>query len=207
MEKEELIEALRNQAQLYDLLRRAFIYPLTVETLIGLSSLEVADADNISPLAEGVYLLHQRLKGKDLNTLIEELNQEYTRLFIGPGPTIVPPYASCFLASETRLFGEETLRVRKAYLAAGLAPAQAGMPDDHIALELEFMYFLAQHALQSLEGGDKESCQRYLTLQESFLQQHLRPWIPAFCADILEATEEPFFRGLALITNDLLTEE
>ena len=216
MDRTVLLQDLHVQAQLYDLLRRAFAYPLTAETVAAFASLELSDEDDASPLAQGISLLHRRLSpyftpapaGLPLPAaLLEALNQEHSRLFVGPGPAVVSPYASFYLSAEGRLFGEEALRVRQAYLAAGLAPARLGsIPDDHLALELEFLYFLTRQALLSLESGDDTTCQQYLARRQAFLRQHLQPWAPAFCADILQGTQEPFFQGLAMITNEVLAE-
>lgn len=210
-----LLEDLHVQAQLDDLLRRTFAYPLIAETLAGLASLELSDEDDASPLAQGVSLLRRRLGpyfapapvGLSLPGLLESLNQEHSRLFIGPGPAVVSLYASFYISAEGRLFGEEALRVRQAYLAAGLAPARLGsIPDDHLALELEFLYFLTRQAALSLQNGDDTTCQQYLARRRDFVTQYLEPWAPAFCADILQGTQEPFFQGLAMITNGVLAD-
>ena len=216
MDRPVLLEDLHVQAQLYDLLRRAFAYPLTAETVAAFANLELSDEDDASPLAQGISLLRRRLCPHSAAAptglpspaaLLEALNQEHSRLFVGPGPVVVSPYASVYLSAEGRLFGEETLRVRQAYLAAGVAPTRVGsIPDDHIALELEFLYFLTHQALLSLQGSDEAACDRYLSLRHAFLKQHLQPWTSAFCADILQGTREPFFQGLALIANGVLAE-
>ena len=216
MDRTVLLEDLHVQAQLYDLLRRAFAYPLTAEIVAAFASLELSDEDAASPLTQGISLLRRQLSPYFTPTpfglplpaaLLEALNQEHSRLFVGPGPAVVSPYASSYLSAEGRLFGEEALRVRQAYLAAGLAPARLGsIPDDHLALELELLYFLTRQALLSLQDSDEAACDHYLSLRQAFLKQHLQPWVPAFCADILQGTQEPFFQGLALIANAVLAE-
>lgn len=212
-----LLEDLHDQAQLYDLLRRAFAYPLTAETVAGLASLELSDEDEASSLAQGISLLRKRLSpyvtpasvgSPPLAALLEALNREHSRLFVGPGPAVVSPYASFYLSAGGRLFSEEALRVRQAYLDAGLAAARVGsIPDDHVALELEFVYFLTRQAFLSLEGGDDTACRQCLDRRRDFVKQHLQPWAPALCADILQGTQEPVFMGLAMITNAVLVEE
>ena len=104
-----------------------------------------ADAD----ASEGVQSL---LKSAAEGETAEAIGADYRRLIVGPGPALVNPYESVHLSIERLLFEEQTLSVRAAYARMGLAaPRLNREPDDHIALELEFLGTLAAWALDALE--------------------------------------------------------
>ncbi|MCB8816455.1 molecular chaperone TorD family protein [Desulfosporosinus shakirovi] len=74
---------------------------------------------------------------------------EYTRLFIGPTKLPVPPWESVYVSKERLLFQESSLKVRQrqCYLNYNFLPAKyRSEADDHIALELDFMYNLSSLA-------------------------------------------------------------
>jgi TorA maturation chaperone TorD len=74
---------------------------------------------------------------------IDDLTQEYTRLFIGLERTLAPPYESVYLSRDHIMFERQTLEVRDYYKKAGLEiPRLHKEPDDHIGYELLFASFL-----------------------------------------------------------------
>ncbi|MFO3797847.1 MAG: hypothetical protein ACK8QZ_11300, partial [Anaerolineales bacterium] len=40
-----------------------------------------------------------------------------------------------------------------------------------------------------------------------FLQEHLQPWLPLFCAALETAAQEPFFRALAAFTREFVASD
>ncbi|HET97915.1 MAG TPA: molecular chaperone TorD, partial [Desulfurivibrio alkaliphilus] len=70
-----------------------------------------------------------------------ELRDDYTRLFLGPGPLVAVPYGSFYLDGG-RTMGPTTLEAQQHYRAVGLKPGgKFKQPPDFIATELEFMFF------------------------------------------------------------------
>lgn len=62
-----------------------------------------------------------------------------------------PPYESCYRSPERVLPQASALEVREQYRNAGLAVKRLNRePDDHIGLELEFMYYLNHQASAAL---------------------------------------------------------
>lgn len=62
-------------------------------------------------------------------------------MFIGPRELPAPPWESSYLNEDKLLFQEETLQVRMSYLKYNFIPKNyPHEADDHIALELDFMY-------------------------------------------------------------------
>jgi len=69
---------------------------------------------------------------------LEELQTEYTRLFITDHPTLTcPPYESYY--REGSVYGNASVEVREIYESHGLEYSFEGEPPDHISVELEFI--------------------------------------------------------------------
>lgn len=61
----------------------------------------------------------------------------------GAGKLPAPPYESVYASQGRSVMQEKTIEVRKKYLEAGLLPTMLyKIPDDHVATEFEFMYYL-----------------------------------------------------------------
>lgn len=181
---------LRERVGLFSLLRSLYTYPLRVATLEAVAGLKVA-----GPMEGGLERMRSGLRDVHRAWRNEALNTEMTRLLEGPGLTPAVPYASYYL-NDGRLMGPAALAARRFYLDWQAVPAgDIRLPDDHIALELGFLAYLAERAVadpsetyQAIRGG------------HDFVRLHLLPWLPRFCAALDGATGDPFFGGLAELT-------
>jgi TorA maturation chaperone TorD len=132
---------------------------------------------------------------------------DYTRLFVGPGKIVAPPWESAQIDDERLTFQEETLAVRAWYRRYGVLPAQLhAEPDDHIGLELAFMAHLAQLALAAQAAGDTARLADLLAAERGFLRAHPLRWAPKWCGRVGEAARTDYYRGLALVTAGVLAE-
>ncbi|HZO62241.1 MAG TPA: molecular chaperone TorD family protein [Gaiellaceae bacterium] len=138
--------------------------------------------------ADGVDELRLTLSAADGETLLEE----YERLFVGPGRAPVPPYESLWRADgprreHGRLMGAPAADAVRLYRALGLSLRRdAHELPDHVAVEWEALaYALARDAREQAAA---------------LVQAHLALWMPAFCAAVAAAAEQPFYRALALLT-------
>lgn len=131
---------------------------------------------------------------------------EHARLFIGPFQLVAPPYGSLYLDDAKIVMGESTGKVSAFYGSCGLHLADDfhEMPD-HIAVELEFLSFLAHKERESVAAGDRGEANRFSGLQRSFLDRFLLPWLPPFTRSILEGTENPFYQAIARCTETYVT--
>ena len=119
------------------------------------------------------------------------LSAAYARLFLGPFEILAPPYASLYLDPERRLMGQVSLEVARSYAEAGLGPGTGpNEPPDHVAHELEFMYFLA---FREINERDPVWAER----QRQFWFNHLRNWLPDLAENIADARCHPFYDALA----------
>ncbi|KKM11104.1 hypothetical protein SY88_10250 [Clostridiales bacterium PH28_bin88] len=196
--------------ELYNLLRHLYWKSPEPELIENVREyMERMDLEDDSSLGAGWKLTREVIRSNsDARLLADRLGREYTRLFIGPGKTPVSPYETLY-RSESRLLMQETaLDVRKSYLEAGLVMEHLySTPDDHLAAEMEFMYYLCDKTVEKLEQGEDQAAERYLELQRKFLNEHLLHWVPKMAEELKNAAGDPFYKGVSLITRGLMETE
>jgi len=139
---------------------------------------------------------------------LEKLKVEFARLFIGPYRLAAPPYGSIYLDEERKIMGDSTIDVRKRYLDSGLAISE-NFKDapDHIAAELEFMYFLVSNEINAISSEQLDESSEFLYRQKSFLIDHLGAWIVNFSSNTEISTDCDFYRNLARTTRIFIAED
>jgi TorA maturation chaperone TorD len=141
----------------------------------------------------------------NLNGSFDDLQADYTHLFIGPGKVVAPPWESVYFNEERQTFQAQTLQVRSWFRRFGLESVKLyNEPDDHAGLELAFLAHLAQLGLAALEQGDEPRLDRILEAQRKFLAEHPLQWMPAWCHQIEENANTSFYRGAARLTRGVL---
>ncbi|SJZ92628.1 chaperone TorD involved in molybdoenzyme TorA maturation [Trichlorobacter thiogenes] len=131
----------------------------------------------------------------------EQLLVEYSRLFLGPFKLVAPPYGSVWLDQSKTVMGASTARVAAFYQKYGLQLAD-DFPElpDHIAVELEFLSYLAFKQREAATAGDSAGAAAYIQAQQDFLTTFLLPWLTPFCAAISDDGEAPFYAAIAQCT-------
>jgi len=123
--------------------------------------------------------------------VIEELQIEYTRLFINGVPHVVaPPYGSVYL--DKSLQGLHASKTLLYYREKGCDMAEGSDLPDHIVHELEFLSHLAA-------DGDLEG-------EKEFLRDYFHPWFPSFKNRLLSEAHHPYYR-LVITMIDYFTKE
>ncbi len=125
---------------------------------------------------------------------LEEVQYEYTRLFVNGYPkTACPPYESVY--REGTMLGESAMDVYLVYKNWGLevSEEEAG---DHLAVMLEFLYYLA--SLREV-ADDEEKLRTVEESIEGFWRDHLQPWLPQFAGDLTESAEMSFYVRLGSV--------
>lgn len=141
-------------------------------------------------------------------TTLDELRQDYTELYIGPGRMSVPIWESVYRNEERRLFDQHTLQVRETYARHGMEfTLKNKKPEDHVAIELEFMRVLTERLLKTLDMDDENAEYILLQEQEQFLTGHMLPWFPKFVALTQEHAQTEFYRSLAGVLDGFLAWE
>ncbi len=135
----------------------------------------------------------------------EELAVEYATLFVGPFGLKAPPYGSIYLDNDRTVMGPSTMETIRLYEEEGLARDKdfSELPD-HIAVELEFMYYLSYRQVEALQKGDMALVEEYRHKQEDFRIRYLGQWAPQFCRNIKDGTENAFYLALADCLNEFV---
>ncbi|WML40192.1 molecular chaperone TorD family protein [Neobacillus sp. OS1-2] len=199
-------EPLHKQLQPFFLARQKFyqlLYLLFQQPTNKLLE-EIRDKAIFQGLAEdheGGKILCHFFDGLSVEQINNE-NEEYQRLFVGPGPLAAPPWESYYRSKEQLLFEEWMYEIREQYHQFGLRYVKENNePDDHLLLELEFMMFLANLSLQ--ETNPKKILE-LISSQIFFLEKHLTVWIPFFCAKVIENTTSRLYLGTAMVLVDFV---
>ena len=129
------------------------------------------------------------------------LSRDHVALFLGPFELLAPPYGSVWLEPGRRVMGKTTVEVARLYREAGLE-VDATQPPDHIAIELEFLSYLVSKQAASIGRDD---AQKWLELQQRFLEDALRPWMVPFCRAIRLHSASPFYSALATVLEVLVS--
>ncbi len=193
---------------IYDFLRRLFLAGPDRELLSALNAGQPAAAGACPAWEQEFICCLQALLPEPDGWPGEILKPEFTRLFIGPRHVPAPPYESVYRSPARALMQEITLAVRQKYRTAGLLVRNFNRePDDHIGLELEFMYFLNRQAAAALGRQQTAGLLAAIDWQQQFLAEHLSQWVPAFCQDTAAHTGQDFFRKLAGFMDGFIRED
>ncbi|RLG58359.1 MAG: hypothetical protein DRN88_00940 [Candidatus Hydrothermarchaeota archaeon] len=137
---------------------------------------------------------------------ILELQREYVRLFITAKNVPCPPYESAYRDEQRRLM-VFTQEIIKKYRKAGLRISKKfkDLPD-HIAAELEFMYYLC-YMEEKFKEENKEKARKFQKMQKEFLEEHLAKWVPKFCDDVIRESKLEFYKEAARLLKDFIERE
>ncbi|MGC8502054.1 MAG: TorD/DmsD family molecular chaperone [Desulfurella sp.] len=127
---------------------------------------------------------------------LEDLQVEYTRLFINAYPKVIaPPYESFW--REKEIYGETTIAIKKLYAACNLDTSKNwhDLPD-HIAAELAFLAYL--------EGNDTIE---YQDIKARLLEEHLKAWVDKFCEVVKNNTTLEYFKNLSILLEENIYED
>jgi len=123
---------------------------------------------------------------------LEDLQIEYTRLFINGVPHVIaPPYGSVYMDQSLQgAFAGDTLAF---YRKKGFGMEKSADLPDHLLHELEFLSLLA-------EDND-------LAGEEEFLTKLFRPWYAKFYHRVTEKAHHPFYRVVVQLIDFFTKEE
>ena len=205
----QAVETLQDRADTYSLLSQMYREEICVPVLAGLvEQLMFDDATHLG--SEGYALLRQfaaRTHTSEPDQTVVELSVEFMRLFLSGRAGFVSPFESVYTSDERVLMQKARDQVLAFYRDEGLdRVAEFREPEDHIAIELDFMAHLCRRAAE-LWDSEPEAARGYLEKQKAFLDQHLLVWVPRFCADLDRAARSDFYRAISLITQEHLAHE
>lgn len=199
---EKLQELNKNRAGLYSFLSRIYRQEMDKELLENMKSSKPLNIDD-AEMACACNKLRKILERGPINEeYVENLEADYASLFLGIGRYPVHPYESVYLSEDRVIMGESRDDVLRMYFREGLQKVDSFKePEDHIAVELEFMAFLCGQLQEALSRGTKDTGQRLIEVQKDFFEKHLKSWVPEFCDDIvMHASQYDFYQAMANIT-------
>lgn len=129
---------------------------------------------------------------------LSQVADEYARIFVGPAALPAPPWESVYRDNKRMLMTATTLSVREHYRAFGYeARKLLHVPDDHLAIELDFLAALAQEALDACAAGEVEEAESAFAAGGAFLRAHLALWVNDFSADLRTRDGSTFYCAIA----------
>lgn len=148
---------------------------------------------NLLDVLEGLSEKEQLTSALDCSKdYIEDLQIEYTRLFINGMPHVAaPPYGSVYL--EKSLQGKYAENVLLYYRSLGYTLAEHSDLPDNIIHQLEFLSFLAEDKNQQGE--------------EEFLLKFFLPWYTIFSKQVKKESQHPFYHVIISIIDFFTKEE
>ncbi|WP_158438204.1 TorD/DmsD family molecular chaperone [Natranaerobius thermophilus] len=158
----------------------------------------IQEANQAFPAVE-FSLIDKFCKIIDEQDGLQELLVEYSKLFVGPSKLLAPPYES-YYRDRGRVMGESTMNVKKFYQQAGMEVLQEiKEPQDHIAIEMNFLAQLYRIQTQLLNSGDNDKADQILTLAKDFYLKHPATWIDQFTYLVKSETKHSFYYCVAEI--------
>ena len=126
------------------------------------------------------------------DNMLEDLQVEYTRLFINGAPHVsAPPYGSVYL--EISLRGKYSEKVLNYYHSQGYTLDEHADLPDNLIHQLEFLSFMAKDKNRSGE--------------EEFLSRFFLPWYTLFSTQVKKEAHHPFYLVIITIIDFFTKEE
>lgn len=138
---------------------------------------------------------------RQMQNCLKELDQEklsidHAALFVGPFELLAAPYGSVYIEQKRTVMGGSTIHAARFYQEAGLS-VDVKEPPDHIAVELEFMYYLCTKEAAATGDDPVEGDHLFREKQRGFYFTALKPWAHQFCEAIRRGTDNAFYLNLA----------
>ena len=131
---------------------------------------------------------------------------EYTKLF--SLNLHCPQYEADYLAPSLDSTAHSIASVSNMYLTFGMRLADhVTERPDHIAIELDFMYFLATKEARAFDGGQYKNRRACRHAQAFFLKTHLLRWGYQFARNLSRAISCDFYNGVQSILVSFLSAE
>ncbi len=174
------------QAELYRLMAQLLRFPDDgLASCVGaLRGMFTQDADEQRILAN----MERALAGEGLS--LQDLEVDYTALFIGAFKMMAPPYASYYLDGERQLGGPSTVAVERVYRDCGLVLAQnPKQPGDHLAVMLEFLFELLRRSVAEHDPALENQAR-------AFFRTYVMGWVGELGEAVRAFAKTPFYAAL-----------
>jgi len=181
---------------IYNSLAQAFNYPDSTLASNLASGNFVKELLNILP-AKGRVIIENisSYTGGNEDEILLNLERDYTWMFFASKPRIAYLFGSVYV--EGKLYQESTFAITRLYYETGLKLDESfKLPPDHIAVELEFMAYLAFNEQEAMKGGNKENAKYAMEIQQKVLNNYLGPLAVNIGSRISDKARTPFYRTM-----------
>lgn len=206
------MEGIENNRKMnYIFLSNQFKHQLTAEVLTKIIENQVFQdypfAFSSKNKEKGLELINKWLsKGKEnFKESLQELAFDFNKLFVGPDKVLAPPWESVYTAEERMVFARPTMEVRDFYRRHNIEFKRLNQePEDHFAVELEFMAHLIEKQEEAKARKEEALMQYYILEQKKFMNEHLQQWAYLFLDQVFQKASTDYYRGLALFARGFL---
>ncbi|MEM2370624.1 MAG: molecular chaperone TorD family protein, partial [Candidatus Bathyarchaeia archaeon] len=172
----------------------------------GLQEFVESEYWNISAIFDDLIKCTRELID-DVERSILKLAEDYAYLFLGLGG-LPHPSESSYLSENSLMMQEPRDEVLGIYRNIGVRKCEDYRePEDHIAVELQFMAYLCRKSIEAFAKGEESEGRRYLEAQKDFLHNHLTIWVPKLAKNISERAKTRFYRIVGCITEAFISAE
>ena len=207
----DIVQVMRQRATMYGLLGRIFQREVNNAFLAELRTMRYPQNTGNAAFDEAFAQLYRFMRHARENVL-DVLAVDYARTFLGSGilnGNAAFPYESVYTSEHALLMQDARDQVLAIYRTNRLDAAVSWSdPEDHLALELEFMRVMCERTAAALENQDaSDDAQKLVATQYAFLKRHLLPWVPRFCLDVKRFSTTDFYHGAATLTEAFLNDD
>ncbi|MEH7251605.1 molecular chaperone TorD family protein [Neobacillus niacini] len=213
---EDVVDIFYAREFAYDILRRFFIEEPPREYVKLFIQNNMIDLFPFQEESDGIRTSVKKIKDYlavfnpgIIERHYEDLHWDYTKMFIGPFEVQASPWESVYVRKDKLLFQQTTMDVRKLYNKYGFRAGDYNIEaDDHIGLELDFLYHLNRLGIESAESKSETAIQEIVYLlkeQKQFINEHLGKFAPELANLVQEHAETDFYRGMATLLQHYLT--
>lgn len=206
----ELSELMENRATMYDFLSRIYKVEVDEEFLSELKQTHYPQNTGNESIDEAYRRIHAFLCRARENTL-NTLAVDYARIFLGCGSLDAEaayPFESVYTSPKHLTMQDARDEVLAIYRSEGFGKSSLWKePEDHIAVELEFIKALSLKTKASIDGKDAKEAFRLVETQLNFIENHITTWLPRFVDDVKTYAKKDFYPAFADLTLAYLQED
>jgi len=157
------------------------------------------------------YHFFNKVEEVEVDILYNELKQEYQSIcyiFNADGRVQAPIWESYYTSADHSLFSNATYILRNKLHEFNLQYEQENShPEDHLAVELDFLYYLIDFTNMAYHNKDYASYEKGVYTQYWLLKDHLLKWVPLFVKKIELANKESIYFSLSKLLLEILKED
>lgn len=200
------------RATIYSLLKVGFEGPITIDSLkLWKDSFYPEFIEVLMDQNEYFADFFEDIKTTNLETIEKRERAAYLATFNllnQEGKVPAPPWESVYVTQDQTLFGKPVFQLRTQFDHFGLSFIDKNSnPEDHIAVELEFMCYLIDYTWEAYISGDESAYTKGIYTQYWLHKEHFQHWIHSFTNHIRLSETSRFYKGLAELLRVFLSED